>query len=68
MPALAVSLTHSAKSEQNSHRKLKDWLSDSDPSIGDSGQEADAVRKFPLQGVLGFGVSVNVQVIASTKR
>ena len=36
--------------------------------IGDSCQEADAVRKLPPQGVLGLWVSVNVQVTTSTKR
>lgn len=48
---------------------LKDRLSVSLALLtGDSCQEADAVRKLPPQGVLGLWVSVNVQVIASTKR
>lgn len=51
-----------------SDSKLKDRLSDSTLLIGASWQEADAVRKLPPEGVLGLWVSVNVQVIASTKR
>lgn len=64
----ASSLTHSAKSDKTLTQSWKTGSQILALLIGDSGQEADAVRKFPPQGVLGFGVSVNVQVIASTKR